>query len=50
MFDGGHLADQATVLAGPVTGVYAEVHHRAHPGGLDDDVCAHPGAWQLLAS
>ena len=35
---GSHLADQALVLAGPVTGVYAEVHHRAGPGGLDDDV------------
>jgi len=35
---GSHLADQALVLAGPVTGVYAEVHHRADPGGLDDDV------------
>ena len=37
---GSHLADQALVLAGPVTGVYAEVHHRADPGGLDDDVFA----------
>ena len=35
---GSHLADQALVLAGPVSGVYAEVHHRAGPGGLDDDV------------
>jgi predicted dehydrogenase len=35
---GSHLADQALVLAGPVTRVYAEVHHRAGPGGLDDDV------------
>lgn len=35
---GSHLADQALVLAGPVTGVYAEVHHRADPEGLDDDV------------
>jgi predicted dehydrogenase len=34
---GSHLADQALVLAGPVTGVYAEVHHRADPAGLDDD-------------
>src|SRR6516165_2231962 len=37
---GSHLADQALVLAGPVTGVYAEMHHRADPGGLDDDVFA----------
>jgi len=35
---GSHLIDQALVLAGPVSGVYAEVHHRADPGGLDDDV------------
>jgi predicted dehydrogenase len=35
---GSHLADQALVLAGPVTSVYAEVHHRADPNGLDDDV------------
>ena len=35
---GSHLADQALVLAGPVSGVYAEVHHRAGPAGLDDDV------------
>jgi predicted dehydrogenase len=35
---GSHLADQALVLAGPVSGVYAEVHHRADPDGLDDDV------------
>jgi predicted dehydrogenase/SAM-dependent methyltransferase len=35
---GSHLADQALVLAGPVRGVYAEVHHRGGPGGLDDDV------------
>ena len=34
---GSHLADQALVLAGPVTGVYAEMHHRADPDGLDDD-------------
>ena len=33
---GSHLVDQALVLAGPVTGVYAEVHHRAGTGGLDD--------------
>lgn len=35
---GSHLADQALVLAGPVTGVYAEMHYHAGPGGLDDDV------------
>jgi predicted dehydrogenase len=35
---GSHLADQALVLAGPVSGVYAEVHRRAGPAGLDDDV------------
>ncbi len=35
---GSHLADQALVLAGPVTGVYAEVHYRDDPDGLDDDV------------
>jgi predicted dehydrogenase len=35
---GSHLADQALVLAGPVTSVYAEVRHHADPGGLDDDV------------
>jgi predicted dehydrogenase len=35
---GSHLADQALVLAGPVRGVYAEVHHRADPAGLDDDM------------
>jgi predicted dehydrogenase len=35
---GSHLADQALVLAGPVTGVYAEVQHRAGPARLDDDV------------
>jgi predicted dehydrogenase len=35
---GSHLADQALVLAGPVSGVYAEVHHRAGPDRLDDDV------------
>ena len=34
---GSHLADQALVLAGPVTGVYAEMHYRADPDGLDDD-------------
>jgi predicted dehydrogenase len=35
---GSHLADQALVLAGPVRGVYAEMHYRADPDGLDDDV------------
>jgi len=35
---GSHLADQALLLAGPVSGVYAEMHHRGGPGGLDDDV------------
>jgi predicted dehydrogenase len=35
---GSHLADQALVLAGPVTGVYAEMHYRADAAGLDDDV------------
>jgi predicted dehydrogenase len=35
---GSHLADQALVLAGAVTGVYAEVHYRTDPAGLDDDV------------
>lgn len=34
---GSHLADQALVLAGPVSGVYAEMHYRSGPGGLDDD-------------
>ena len=35
---GSHLADQALVLAGPVKSVYAEMHFRSDPGGLDDDV------------
>ena len=35
---GSHLADQALVLAGPVSRVYAEVHYRTGPGKLDDDV------------
>jgi predicted dehydrogenase len=35
---GSHLADQALVLAGPVRGVYAEVHDRGSAAGLDDDV------------
>jgi predicted dehydrogenase len=43
---GSHLVDQALVLCGPVTGVYAEMHYRADPDGLDDDVfiaLAHEG-------
>ena len=35
---GSHLTDQALVLAGPVKSVYAEMHFRSDPGGLDDDV------------
>jgi predicted dehydrogenase len=35
---GSHLADQALVLAGPVTGVYAEIHNRTDAAALDDDV------------
>jgi predicted dehydrogenase len=35
---GSHLADQALVLAGPVRGVYAEMHYHADTAGLDDDV------------
>jgi predicted dehydrogenase len=35
---GSHLADQGLVLAGPVRGVYAELHYRADADGLDDDV------------
>jgi predicted dehydrogenase len=35
---GSHLADQALVLAGPVRGVYAEMHYRDDADGLDDDV------------
>ncbi len=35
---GSHLADQALVLAGPVRSVYAEMHYRSDPDGLDDDV------------
>jgi predicted dehydrogenase len=35
---GSHLTDQALVLAGPARSVYAEMHHRSGPGGLDDDV------------
>ncbi len=34
---GSHLADQALLLAGPATSVYAEMHHRDDPGGLDDE-------------
>jgi predicted dehydrogenase len=43
---GSHLADQALVVAGPVSGVYAEMHYRADAAGLDDDVfvaLAHEG-------
>jgi predicted dehydrogenase len=43
---GSHVADQALVLAGPVSGVYAEMHYRADAAGLDDDVfvaLAHEG-------
>ena len=43
---GSHLADQALLLAGPVLGVYAEMHYRADPDGLDDDIfiaLAHEG-------
>jgi predicted dehydrogenase len=35
---GSHLVDQALVLFGPVRSVYAEMHTRQEPGGLDDDV------------
>jgi predicted dehydrogenase len=35
---GSHLADQALLIAGPVHGVYAEMHFRSDTGGLDDDV------------
>lgn len=35
---GSHLADQALVLAGPVRGVYAEMHYHRDAAGLDDDV------------
>jgi predicted dehydrogenase len=35
---GSHLADQALLLAGPVSGVYAEMHHYQDAAGLDDDV------------
>jgi len=35
---GSHLADQALVLAGPVSGVYAEMHFHHDAAGLDDDV------------
>jgi predicted dehydrogenase len=35
---GSHLADQALLLAGPVHGVYAEMHFHGGADGLDDDV------------
>ena len=35
---GSHLVDQALVLFGPVRSVYAEMHTRDEPSGLDDDV------------
>ena len=35
---GSHLVDQAIQLLGPVRTVYAEIHHRDDPTGLDDDV------------
>lgn len=35
---GSHLVDQALLLAGPVRGVYAEMHFRSDADGLDDDV------------
>ena len=35
---GSHLVDQALQLLGPVRTVYAEMHHRHDPAGLDDDV------------
>jgi predicted dehydrogenase len=35
---GSHLVDQALVLFGAARTVYAEVHAREAPGGLDDDV------------
>ena len=37
-FIGSHLVDQAIQLLGPVRTVYAEIHHRDDPAGLDDDV------------
>ncbi len=40
---GSHLADQALVLAGPVTGVYAEIHYRTDAAGLDDRRAHRPG-------
>jgi predicted dehydrogenase len=43
---GAHLVDQALVLFGPARTVYAELHAREEPGGLDDDVfvaIAHAG-------
>jgi predicted dehydrogenase len=35
---GSHLVDQALQLLGPARSVYAELHHRDEPSGLDDDV------------
>jgi predicted dehydrogenase len=35
---GSHLVDQALVLFGPARTVYAEMHAREEPEGLDDDV------------
>jgi len=35
---GSHLADQALLLAGPVSGVYAEMHYRPNDAELDDDI------------
>ena len=35
---GSHLADQALLLAGPVSGVHAEMHYRPGSAGLDDDI------------
>jgi predicted dehydrogenase len=37
---GSHLVDQALVLFGPVSGVYAEMHHRDDESALDDDIFA----------
>jgi predicted dehydrogenase len=35
---GSHLVDQTIQLLGPVRTVYAEIHHRDDPAGLNDDV------------
>jgi predicted dehydrogenase len=45
---GSHLADQAWLVAGPATSVYAEMHYRTGTGGLDDDFSAltHEGGVQ----